>query len=220
MHLLAGKIWKAGHASFAAFEGGGDLRHRHAMVQSDQRRNFGWRAGHLLSVTDGALIHVERLRSVLLGVLGEGAGPGQIVGIDVEAARLRIGGWTTPFRAAVESGEDDGVFADAEGNELAFAAEGAELFERPLMDFGSAISEEIVGEELTREWCRLRRQALLFRGDFSGNVAGRVVAAIEGEKRIAVGAIEEKYESLLGGLGDGVYFLAVALHGEQDGRRW
>ena len=61
-------------------------------------------------------------------VLDQAAGPGDVVGVDVDDAGGGIDGRSAPFRAAVEAGKDDGLFADAEGNELAFAAEGAELF--------------------------------------------------------------------------------------------
>ena len=192
---------------------------RHALADAHQRRNRGRRARHFLAVTDGALIQVERLGSVLRGVFGERAGPGHIVGIDVENAGLGIGGRAAPLRAAIESGKDDRIFADAEGDELAFAAKAAEFFERPLMGFGRAVAQKILGQKLPREGRRLRGQALLLRGDFSGNIAGRIVAAVDGKQRRAVRAVEKKYEALLGGLRDCVDFLAVALHGEEHGRR-
>src|SRR6185369_12058135 len=62
-------------------------------------------------------------------------------------------------------------------------------------------------------------QRLLGGGDFAGHIAGRIFLVFDRKKRFASGPIEQVDESLLGGLGDGVYFLSFALNCGEDGRR-
>src|SRR5215469_137281 len=121
-------------------------------------------------MADGALGKVEPAGAVLAGVGGERAGPGNVVGVYVDNPRFGINRGAAPFGSAIESGKDDGVFAYAERHELAFAAEFAELLERPAVDFWRAVREHVFGEQLPRKGHRLGRQRLLGGGDFARDV--------------------------------------------------
>ena len=164
-----------------------------------------------------ALAHIESFRSVLSifrgRVFRQLAGPGNVVGVDIENSRLRIGRGAAPFGSAIESGKYDRLFSQGEGNELPVAAKAAEAVERPLMHFRRALTQKILSQQLSREGRGFRGQALLRRGHFSRHIAGRIVAALERKQRLAVGAVKQKYESLFRGLRYRVHFLAIALHG-------
>jgi hypothetical protein len=73
--LVVGQIWKAGHAAFAVFDGGGDLLGSQAAPYGYEGRHGGRRAGHFFAVADAALAHVDGARAVFAGVRGESAGP-------------------------------------------------------------------------------------------------------------------------------------------------
>src|SRR5260221_8795917 len=134
------------------------------------------------------------------GVLGERARPRQIVGVHIKDAGLRIKCRPTPFRAAIESRKNNGVFPHAEWNELPFAAEVTELLNRPLMHFRSAIGQQVFRQKLTRKRRRLGGKRLLVCGNLSGNIAWRIFMVLDGKQRRAVGAVEEIDKSLLGSL--------------------
>src|SRR5580704_1513636 len=169
-----------------------------------------------------ALAHVQSLGGVLLilgsSVLRQSAGPGHVVGIDVEYPGLRIRRRAAPLRPAVESGEYYGVFPDAERDELSVAAKIAEPIQGPLMCAGCALAQKIFGEQLPREGRGLRGQALLLRGSFAGNIAGGIVPACDWKQRLPVRAFKEKDETLLRGLGDRVHLSSVVFYGQKHGR--
>ena len=110
---------------------------------------------------------------------------------------MRVHGGTAPLSAAVEAGKDYGVEADAEGDKLAFAAELAEMFKRPLMSLGSAVRQHFFCEKLARVRCGPRRKGLIRRSNFTGHGARRIFLGLDGKKRIPVGAVEEINETLL-----------------------
>ena len=87
------------------------------------------------------------------------------------------------------------------------------------MRFRCALGEKVFGETLASEGRGNGWKRLFFRGDFAGNVAGRIWLRLEREKWFAGDAIEEIDETLFGSLRDGVDRFAVALHGEQYGGR-
>src|SRR5271157_3615336 len=112
-------------------------------------------------MADGALVLIN-IRPYSGGlVLDEAAGPGNVVGVDVDHSGGGVDGGSAPFGSAIEAGKDHGLPAHAERNELAFAAEGAELLHGPGMRLGRASSEHIFGEKLPGEGLRLERQGLL-----------------------------------------------------------
>ena len=84
------------------------------------------------------------------------------------------------------------------------------------MNLGRTLGQKILRQQLARERRRFRGQALLLGGDFSWHIARGGMAALDVFQRLAVGAIEQKYEALLAGLRDGVDFFPVAIHGQQD----
>ncbi len=81
---------------------------------SQQRWKLRRRAFAIRAVTEGALALVEREARAAGLVLGEAAGPGDVVGVDVDDCLLRVDGGPAPLRAAIEAGKDDCFFADAE----------------------------------------------------------------------------------------------------------
>ena len=100
--------------------------------------------------------------------------------------------------------------SDAEGNELAFAAKCAELFESPLVRFGSALGQQIFGETLARVRRGFCREAAAPRRRLRrARSLARILAILDGKQRLAGGAIEQIDETLLGGLRDGVDSFAV-----------
>ncbi len=87
-------------------------------------------------MADAALAHVDAARAIFAGVRGESAGPGHLIRIDIDDRGFRVHGGAAPFRAAIEARKNHGIFSDAEGNELALAAEFLEILQGPLMRFG------------------------------------------------------------------------------------
>src|SRR3974390_1618731 len=150
---------------------------------------------------------------------GQGAGPGDIVGVDVEDCGVWIDRGAAPFRATIETGKDYRVFTDAEGNELAFAAKRFEFLESPLVNSVGAFCERVLGEILAGEGSGACGEPLLACGYFARKSAGRIVAVFDGKEWLAGGAVEKEDEALLGGLRDGLDGFSVALRGEQDWRR-
>ena len=101
---------------------------------------------------------------------------------------------------------------------MSLAAEFAELFERPLMRFGSAVGQQVFGKELPRKRRGASRERLRGGRTFAGHGAARIFANIDREKGLAVGAIEEINQTLLRGLRDGIHVFAIALDGNERGR--
>ena len=87
------------------------------------------------------------------------------------------------------------------------------------MGFGRALGQQILGEQLARERRGLRGQGCGWAATLAGHIAGRIVAAFDGEQRLAIRPVEKKDEALLGGLGDGVDFFAIAIDRQQNGWR-
>ena len=87
----------------------------------------------------GAIVLVKpRPQTVHRRSVGQAAGPGHVIGVEIEDAALRIGGLTTPFRAAVKAGKDDGLLPELQRAERAAMLERAELLQRPLMRLAAA----------------------------------------------------------------------------------
>src|SRR5262245_10022978 len=119
------------------------------------------------------MLLIERLATVATDVRGQPPGPGKIVGIDVVHAGFRIEGLAAPFSTAVESGKDDGLFVDAQRNELTVASKRSELVERPLVRLWRSSSQEIFCQSLPRERQRQRRQRLRVRDHLPWHITGR-----------------------------------------------
>src|SRR5215469_15915634 len=108
-------------------------------------------------MTDAAEVVVGAFTwAAAFGIFGEAAGPGHFVGVDVEDAVFDIDCRAAPFGTTIKAGEDDSLLSDGERDELAVAAEGAELIKGVFVSLWSAISQGIFGEALTGEWfgCR------------------------------------------------------------------
>src|SRR5258708_40358045 len=103
-------------------------------------------------MTDRALALVDAgAARIVRSVLGQRSRPRHVVGIHVKDAGFRINRWPAPFRAAIESREDNGVLPQAERHKLPFVAEALKLLESPLVHLRSPISQQIFGEKLTCE---------------------------------------------------------------------
>ncbi len=155
---------------------------------------------------------------MLAGVGRERSSPGNIVGIDVDDASLRVHRRSAPLRPTVESRKDDRILSHAEGHELAFAAKLAKSFQSPLMRLRCAMSQHILGETLTRKRRGLSGQRLLRSGNLIGHRARRITLICNRKQRLAVRAIKKIDEPLLGGLRNRVNFFPVARHREQHRR--
>ena len=81
----------------------------------------------------------------------ESAGPGNVIRIGVDDRSAGIDCGTTPLRATVEAGEDDGFCSDGDGNELAVTAKPFEVFQSPAMGSRSALGEQFLGKALAGE---------------------------------------------------------------------
>src|SRR5208283_3442032 len=147
---------------------------------------------------------------------GKRTGPGDVIGVDIDNRGFRIDSRAAPLRTSIETREDHRVFAHGERKKLALIAEGAEFFERPLVNLWSAIGKKIFRQGLPRERSGLGGKTLLRGGNFTRHVAGRIRMIVNWEKRSTQGAIEQIDETLLGSLRNGVNFLAIAGYGEQD----
>ena len=178
------------------------------------------RTGPVVAMADGALIQIERAPTrPLAGVFRQGAGPRHVVGVDVKHCGFRVHGGTAPFRAAVKAGKYHGWLSHAQRNKLPCTAELRELFDRPLMGLGSAVGQHVCGETLARERRRLGGKRLGGCGLLPRHRARWVAAVVDGEKRLAIPAVEQVDKSRLGGLGDGVDRASVAGDGDQTRRR-
>ena len=102
-------------------------------------------------MTDTALADVEGARARFVSADREGAGPRDVIRIDIDDRGARVNRRAAPFRASVESREDNGFRADGERNELTIAAKFLEIVEGPAMSFGRAVSEQVFGEALARK---------------------------------------------------------------------
>src|SRR5258708_37745572 len=87
------------------------------------------------------------------------------------------------------------------------------------MHFRRALPQHIPGQQLARKGRWLGGKALLLSGYFSRHIAGGIVPALDGKKRLAVRAVKEKDESLLRGLRDRIHLFAVPFYRQQDRRR-
>src|ERR1700686_1123925 len=128
-----------------------------------------------------------------------------VVGIDVNDMSLRIECGPTPLSTAVETGEHDRLLVDLIWDELAVTRKGMKLLQRPLMSFWRARSEQVLCKNLPGKGRGFNRDGLLFCGNLARHRAGWKFSVLNGKKRRAVDAIEEKQISLLGGLGDSGY---------------
>jgi hypothetical protein len=88
-----------------------------------------------------ALTQVKVLRTISAGIFREGTRPCDVVGIDVNDSGLRIDGRTTPLCATIEARKDNGIFSDAERNELSFTAKFTKFLDCPLMHLRSPIGK-------------------------------------------------------------------------------
>src|SRR6516165_10156621 len=87
------------------------------------------------------------------------------------------------------------------------------------MHFRRSLGEQVLGEALPREGGGPGRKRLFRRSSFAGHGAGRIGLGRERKQRLAGGAIEEVYKSLLGRFSDGIDGATFAFDGKQDGRR-
>ena len=170
-------------------------------------------------MADAALAQVNGARTVFAGVRSEGAGPRDVVRIDINDAGFGIHRGAAPLRAAVEARKNDRVDCNGKRNKLSFAAKFLELFERPPMNFRSAVGEHLFRKKLACEGRGARRKWLRGRRAFARNSAARILANVDGEKRLPREAVEEINKTLLRGLRNGFHVFAVAVYGEERGRR-
>src|ERR1700679_2872242 len=91
----------------------------------------------------------------------EGLGQGEIVRVDVKDVRRRIEGWTAPLGSAIEAGHHHRIPINGNWNELAFAADVAELLKRPLVSSGSTVGESVLRDKLEGKGSGLRGKGLL-----------------------------------------------------------
>src|ERR1700693_3159400 len=166
-----------------------------------------------------ALTEIKVLRTVSASIFGEPAGPRDVVGVDVNDSGFRIHPGTTPFCPAIESWKDHGIFSDAEGNELSFAAKFTKFLEGPLMHLWSAIGEQLLSESLASKWRGLGWERLLRGGDFAGYITRRILSRFDRKQRSACGALKKINETLFCGLCYGVDLLLSALYSQKRGRR-
>ena len=68
------------------------------------------------------------------------------------------------------------------------------------MGLRRAIGQHVLGEQLPRERRRPRGQRLRLGGHFARHRAGRILALLDREQRLAGRAVEHEDEAVLGGL--------------------
>ena len=199
----------------------GDLGVGEVLLVIDERGEGGRGTLAVDAVAGGALALVDACAGgVAVGLVRvKSAGPGEVVGVDVDDAGAGVDSGASPLRAAIEAGKDDGLAVGAERNKLALAAVGAKLALGPGMGFGGARGEHVLGEALAGEGRGERRYGLGGRGLFAGNIGLGEGGFVDGEERLAGGAIEEVEEALLGGLCDRVDVLVAGADGDERGGR-
>src|SRR5438045_727507 len=114
-------------------------------------------------------------------VFREHSGPGEVVGIHVKNACIRIDRRTAPFRTAIEARKQHSILAYGEREELALAAHFSKFCKRPLMCFRGSIREHILGQKLAREGSGFVGQRLVLCCNLSWNIAGRILVEFNGE---------------------------------------
>ena len=117
-------------------------RGHHALADIQQRRKGRRRSGAIGAVADRAILLIGggAQRGGCLG-LDQAAGPGHVIGVDIDHAGFRIGRGPAPFRAAVKAGHHHGLLARAHGRERPVAAEGLELLQGPVMRRRRAVGQ-------------------------------------------------------------------------------
>src|SRR5208283_3189782 len=138
IQLFLGKVRETRHPPFAFHDSGGDLMLRQPVGHADKRRNGRRRTGEIFPVTHAALAQINSLRAFLGRGFRQGSGPDNVIGIYIKDGGIRVDRGATPFRPAIKSRKDDGVFSHTEGNKLTLITKGLESFERPLVYFGRA----------------------------------------------------------------------------------
>ena len=114
-------------------------------------------------MTARALLEVSLLTRRSFSRIGsETRRPRDIVRIHINHAGARIHGGPAPFSAAVEPGEEHGLLADHQRDELPGALKVSELFHCPLAHLGRPGGEQVFCESLSgkwgwSQWKRLRR---------------------------------------------------------------
>src|SRR4029078_908472 len=92
-------------------------------------------------------------------------------GVDEGHPGVGVARLAAPLGAAVVARKYDGRTPDAKWREGALAAHLRELFEGPGPRFRGARREQVPGEQLSRERCRLRRNRLGVCRDLAGHIA-------------------------------------------------
>src|SRR5437660_592912 len=87
------------------------------------------------------------------------------------------------------------------------------------MYFGGPIRQHVGREQLACKWRRLSGQRLGGSRSFARNLARWIFALLDGEQRIAAGAVEQKHPSVFRCLRHSIYRFSVSLNGNQCGRR-
>src|SRR4029453_5580599 len=133
-------------------------------------------------MADAALTQVESASAGCVRTVGQGAGPGDVVRIDVDDCGARIDCRAAPLRAAIETGKHKVFGAKGQGKKRTAVAKFLEIFECPGVRFGRALGEHVFREALAREGNGAGRQRLFFGSDFAGNVAGWVGVRLKRKK--------------------------------------
>src|SRR5437762_14354779 len=118
-------------------------------------------------------------RGLFSAVLGESAGPGHLIRIDVHDSGLSVHGGAAPLGTTVEARKNYRILPDAERNELPFTAELLEFFHCPLMCFRRAHGQKILGEKLARKGSGASGERLLEGGNFAGQRARRIFSGLD-----------------------------------------
>ena len=99
---------------------------------------------------------------------------------------------------------------------MSLTSEFAKLFQRPLMDLGSPVGEEVLGEELASVRRGAGGKRLLRGGHFSGHRAGWIFVIFDGKKGRSIRTIKQVHKALFCGLCHRVNWFPAALHGEKN----
>src|SRR5207253_7883748 len=152
-------------------------------------------------------------------VLGQRARPWNVIRIYVQDAAIRIISRTTPFRAAIETGENHRILPQGKRHKLTVAAHFVKLFNRPLMRLGRSGGQHVLGKKLTGERRWFGGERLLGRRDFSEDIARGILSRLQGKQGSTLRTIKDINKSLLAGLGNCGDLFAFAPHGYQCWRR-
>src|SRR3954467_6987491 len=148
----------------------------------------------------GAVLQIQRAAVLSRIVWREGAGPREIVRVDVIQRRLWIECLAAPLRPAIVARKNDRVLADRERNEEPLASKGRELIERPLVRFRRADGQHVPRQELPRKRLRRGRDWLRCRSHLAGDTAGWKLLFFNRKERLPSRAVENEEVSLFSGL--------------------